>query len=116
MNDLSQLSTLAARVSTLPPEAGVTTRGSSLPPSNMLRSISRAASWILDKARKQQVRKVLKVCESVSLGEKRFVAVVQVEHERFLIGGAPTSVSMLARLEPESFSEALRNSRQAGES
>jgi len=74
---------------------------------------SKAVSWILQRTRTQQSRKMLKVCESVSLGEKRFVAVVQVANERFLIGGAPSSVSMLARLGSEAFSEVLRSSQEA---
>ena len=45
----------------------------------------------------QQARKNLRVCEKVSLGEKRFVAVVQVDEERFLIGGSSGSVSLLTR-------------------
>ncbi|MGH9538524.1 MAG: flagellar biosynthetic protein FliO [Terriglobales bacterium] len=55
--------------------------------------------WIAQRARAQQARKNLRVCESVSLGEKRFVAVVQVDAERFLIGGSSSSVSMLTRLQ-----------------
>lgn len=82
--------------------------------SSLLNSLVRASSWILEKARKQQVRKTLKVSETVSLGDKRFVAVVQVAHERFLIGGAASSVSMLARLEPGAFAEVLR-SREAAQ-
>lgn len=36
--------------------------------------------------------------ETVSLGEKRFVALVSIEGREFLIGGAATGISMLARL------------------
>lgn len=43
-------------------------------------------------------RQHLRVCETVSLGEKRFVAVVQVDQERFLVGGAANCIAMLARL------------------
>jgi flagellar biogenesis protein FliO len=52
----------------------------------------------------------LRVCESVPLGEKRFLAVVQFEHNRFLIGCAANSVVLLTRLDEEngaSFPEAL---------
>ncbi len=50
----------------------------------------------------------LRLCESLSLGEKRFVAVVQFETQQFLIGGGPASVSLLARLgETGDFSEVL---------
>ena len=40
----------------------------------------------------------LHVNESVSLGEKKFVAVVQFERQRFLVGGTGTSLSLLAEL------------------
>ena len=50
----------------------------------------------------------LRLCESLSLGEKRFVAVVQFETQQFLIGGGPGSVSLLARLgETGDFGEVL---------
>ena len=115
MNHLSQTSTLPMLTSDGAREAE---KSAWIRPagSNLLKSVVRATSWIWDKTRKQQMRKILKVSESVSLGEKRFVAVVQVAHERFLIGGAATSVSMLARLEPNAFAEALRQSQEAGQS
>jgi flagellar biogenesis protein FliO len=37
--------------------------------------------------------------ETLSLGEKRFVAVVEVNHQRFLIGGTANSIALLARLQ-----------------
>jgi flagellar biogenesis protein FliO len=64
--------------------------------------------WILQRARAQHSRKNLRVCETVSLGEKRFVAVVQVDEERFLIGGSSSAVSLLTRLqESKTFAAAL---------
>lgn len=57
----------------------------------------------------RQSRKRLRVCESVSLGEKRFVAVIEIDGEQFLVGGASNSVTTLARLEPkQEFSEVLK--------
>jgi len=41
----------------------------------------------------------LRVCDSVSLGERRFVAVVAYKQSHFLIGGTASSLSLLARLE-----------------
>ena len=58
-----------------------------------------AFKWIMQRARAQQAHRNLRVCETVSLGEKRFVAVVQVDEERFLIGGSSTAVSLLTRLQ-----------------
>jgi len=83
--------------------------------SKILSSMQHAILWILEKTRKQRASKVLKVCESVSLGEKRFVAVVQVAHERFLIGGASGSVSMLARLDSADFASLLQSSQETSQ-
>lgn len=65
---------------------------------SLLQKISSAATWVTERARAQQARKNLRVCENVSLGDKRFVAVVQVDEKRFLIGGSSSAVSLLARL------------------
>jgi flagellar biogenesis protein FliO len=40
----------------------------------------------------------LRLCESLPLGERRFVAVVEFEAERFLVGGTPSSMVLLSRL------------------
>ncbi len=42
--------------------------------------------------------KRLRLCESLALGERRFVAVVEFEAERFLLGGTPSSLVLLSRL------------------
>ncbi len=73
----------------------------------------RALKWIMQRARAQQARKNLRVCETVSLGEKRFVAVVQVDEERFLIGGSSNAVSLLTRLQ-EVNGFAVAHEREAG--
>jgi hypothetical protein len=46
---------------------------------------------------KQKTRK-LQLLDMQQLGEKRFVAIVQVGEQSFLIGGASSSVSLLAEL------------------
>ena len=58
-----------------------------------------ALKWVTRRVKVQQARKSLRICENVSLGDKRFVAVVQVDDERFLIGGSSGSVSLLSRLQ-----------------
>src|SRR5581483_10243998 len=40
----------------------------------------------------------LRLCETVSLGEKRFVAVLRFERHQFLVGGTANSIALLARL------------------
>lgn len=71
-------------------------------------------NWALEKFKSHQVRKRLRVCETVSLGEKRFVAVIQVDGEQFLVGGSSSSVSTLAHLErSRDFSDVFQ--RQCGQ-
>ena len=40
----------------------------------------------------------LRLCESLALGERRFVAVVAFEQARFLVGGTPSALVLLSRL------------------
>ena len=42
----------------------------------------------------------LRLCEMLSLGEKRFVAVVEYGPEKFLLAGTPQNISLLKRLDP----------------
>jgi flagellar biogenesis protein FliO len=46
----------------------------------------------------QRAPRRLRLCDSLPLGERRFVAVVEFEHSRFLVGGTPSSLVLLARL------------------
>jgi hypothetical protein len=43
--------------------------------------------------------KRLRVAETVSLGEKRFVAILHVDGREFLIGGGSSGISLLAQVE-----------------
>ncbi len=61
-------------------------------------TLARAWSWLQTKCA-QTATKRLRVSETVSLGEKRFVALVRVEDREFLIGGGSSGVSMLTALE-----------------
>jgi flagellar biogenesis protein FliO len=51
--------------------------------------------------RSQHKRRSLLIKETAGLGERRFVAVLQFERQRFLIGGSPGSVTLLAHLPEE---------------
>jgi flagellar biosynthesis protein FliO len=61
-------------------------------------ALARVWSWLHSKYA-QSATKRLRVAETVSLGEKRFVALVSVEGREFLIGGGSSGVSMLTSLE-----------------
>jgi flagellar biogenesis protein FliO len=43
--------------------------------------------------------KTLRLCETLPLGEKRFLAVVQCERQRFLIAATNQSISLIERLD-----------------
>ncbi len=62
------------------------------------RRVSGAGGLRLLQARSRR----LQVHETVQLGEKRFVAILRVDGEQFLIGGSAGHVSLLAELKPES--------------
>jgi len=80
-----------------------------------LQALAKGWSWLQQRLKTQQAKKRLRVCESVSLGEKRFIAVVQVDGEQFLVGGSSSSVSTLAHLEqPREFSDVFRRYGQSG--
>lgn len=59
----------------------------------------RTWSWLHTKY-KLTATKRLRVAETVSLGEKRFVSIVCVEGREYLIGGGASGVSLLAQLGP----------------
>jgi len=69
--------------------------------------------WLQARRRWQLGTKRLALCETVSLGEKRFLALIRVDGQHFLVGGAPSSVSLLAQLgAPGEFSGVLEQRRQ----
>jgi flagellar biogenesis protein FliO len=62
----------------------------------------------LPAVRVRRTPRQLRLCESLALGEKRLVAVIQYEGQKFLVGGSAHSVNLLARLgEAPDFSELL---------
>jgi hypothetical protein len=65
-----------------------------------------AACWLSSRLRVKTPRK-LRATETISLGEKRFVAVVEFEKRRFLIGGASNSVTLLTELQDRRFAAGL---------
>ena len=60
-------------------------------------ALTRAWSFLHAKY-KTSTTKRLHVAETISLGEKRFVAIVKVEGQEFLIGGGVSGMSLLAEL------------------
>jgi len=61
-------------------------------------TLHKAFAWLRKNYNQRSVKK-LRVAETVSLGEKRFVAIVQVEDRKYLIGGGASGVSLLTALD-----------------
>ncbi len=55
-------------------------------------------AWTRLLATSRRPAKRLRLGESLSLGDRRFVAVVEFEEERFLVGGTSASLVLLSRL------------------
>jgi flagellar biogenesis protein FliO len=69
---------------------------------------SSSASWPFVRAIWKRVLRLgrrgprrLRLCESLPLGERRFVAVVEFDEARFLLGGTSSSLVLLSRLADE---------------
>lgn len=68
-----------------------------------------AWKWVVRKRTQQLATRRLRVAETVSLGEKRFVSIVHVDGTQFLLGGAAGSVSLLAVLETPQEARSVAN-------
>jgi hypothetical protein len=73
-----------------------------LPPENFQRKATKPGllSSLLAKLRSQaSAAKKLKIVDTVSLGEKRFVAIIHADGREYLVGGGSTGVQLLAKLD-----------------
>jgi flagellar biogenesis protein FliO len=69
-------------------------------------SISRSRVW--------RKRRRLRVCETLSLGNRGYLAVVSYRRQEFLVGGTANSISLLAQL-PGDNNATEREDREGGE-
>ena len=56
--------------------------------------------WYQQKRQAQLATRRLRVVETVSLGDKRFISVVRVDDCEFLVGGSATGVALLGQVSP----------------
>ena len=79
-----------------------------LPRESILSRFAAAFRNLAGTLKTQRNTKALRLCETISLGEKRFLAIVQVDEERILIAGSASTVALLTRLpEKQSFATVL---------
>ena len=76
-------------------------------------TLKRWASVLLAALRSVKIRtrvRSLRLCETLPLGDKRFLAVVQFNHQRLLIGATSHSISLLQQVEePAETADELRS-------
>ena len=61
--------------------------------------VTEHAAGVHKNLKRRRSARRLRLSETLSLGEKRFLAVVQFQHQEFLVGGTGNSVALLARLD-----------------
>jgi len=61
--------------------------------------LTRALNWVRTRQLGRSNTRRLQVAATVSLGEKRFAAVIQIDGLQFLVGGGATNVALLAQLD-----------------
>jgi flagellar biogenesis protein FliO len=60
--------------------------------------IAEHAASVQKSLKRRRSARRLRLSETLSLGEKRFLAVVQFQQQEFLVGGTGNSIALLARL------------------
>jgi flagellar biogenesis protein FliO len=61
--------------------------------------IAEHAAGVQKSLKRRRSARRLRLSETLSLGEKRFLAVVQFQQQEFLVGGTGNSIALLARLD-----------------
>jgi flagellar biogenesis protein FliO len=78
-------------------EADVVSQVTSAPEAAWIATLKNLWQWARSTARVRRSRR-LRVCETLSLGERRFLAVIEFDRQEFLVGGSGNSLELLARL------------------
>jgi hypothetical protein len=88
-----------------PTQKGLTLNGAGL--------LSSVVKWFRARRVQSAQASKLRVSETIQLGDKRFVSVIHVDGQRFLIGGSSSSVALLTQLDSSesTFGETLRRAR-----
>jgi len=74
-------------------------------PSNGVISFVRSAFGRITQPSLWKRRRELRICETLSLGNRNFLAVVGYQDQRFLIAGTPNSISLIADITSEPMPE-----------
>jgi flagellar biogenesis protein FliO len=78
--------------------ADATSQVTSLPEAAWVAALKNLWQWTRRNVKVRKHRR-LRVCETLSLGERRFLAIIEFERQEFLVGGSGNSLELLARLQ-----------------
>ncbi|RXH57266.1 flagellar biosynthetic protein FliO [Granulicella sibirica] len=74
----------------------------------VLRALASAWKWLEQKRVQQSTMRRLRISETISLGEKRSIWIIQVDGKDYLVGGSAGSVALLSALDKQpSFRDTL---------
>jgi flagellar biogenesis protein FliO len=78
-------------------EANAASQATSPPGAGWAVALKNSWQWVQHAVKPRKARR-LRVCETLSLGERRFLAVIAFDRQEFLVGGSGNSLALLARL------------------
>jgi flagellar biogenesis protein FliO len=75
-------------------------------------AVAEHAAGVHTSLKRRRSARRLRLSETLSLGEKRFLAVVQFQQQEFLVGGTGNSIALLARLDAPGATPASQTGKQ----
>jgi flagellar biogenesis protein FliO len=78
-------------------EANTASQAASPPETAGAVAVKTLWQWVRCAVKPRKARR-LRLCETLPLGERRFLAVIEFDRQEFLVGGAGNSLTLLARL------------------
>ena len=78
-------------------EANVASPAASPPREAWAVALKNLWHWVRRAVMARKVRR-LRVCETLPLGERRFLAIIEFDRQEFLVGGSGNSLELLARV------------------
>jgi flagellar biogenesis protein FliO len=79
-------------------EANAPSQAMSPPEAAWVAALKNLWQWSRHAVKVRKPRR-LRVCETLSLGERRFLAVIEFDRQEFLVGGTGSSLELLAKLQ-----------------
>ena len=110
ISQISQITKVQRQISSLRVFRWLNRARATAPKHFTAQPIASAWAW-LKKNYASSATKRLRVAETVSLGEKRFVAILRVDGREFLIGGGTSGISLLTQIEKTQIKKPSRSSR-----